>query len=161
MADRDVFIQVISIKLPNMGLPSLAHVGSLGSPQLFWHFFAVEQKSSVVPQKPTSLQHTFSGHFSVLPYFPHSDLALQLDKHPVPQKSGPYPQLPHLLQQAPFLHGDVFEHAFVEAIKVEHSTTSRSDVQFIEMNVLNILINHVAIRKVLIEQICFDIAFSH
>lgn len=105
-----------------------AHDGSLAfphPPKPVWHFFpqnswmqsqgrsdGIEMylRTSVVPQKPNSLQQTFNGHLdlSARAYCPHSALTLisnskhrfqepptfasQLDKHlPVPHSSGEYP----------------------------------------------------------------------
>ena len=75
-------------------------------------FFTVlsPQKSSVVPQKPNLLQQTFKGQFSLddhaepqpgshSDFWSHEDVQL-----PVPQKVGPRPHTPPLLQQ-PRLQG--------------------------------------------------------
>ena len=90
------------------------------SPMVLWlvvepfpeGFFTVlsPQKSFVVPQNPNLLQQTFRGHFSFDDHCEpqpgsHSDFWSQEDVQlPAPQKVGPRPQTPPLLQQ-PSLHG--------------------------------------------------------
>lgn len=91
--------------------------------------FLVPQKSSVVPQNPNLLQHTLRGHFSFCDHCApqpgshglftrqpenYDSVAVslrfsylfwsQVEMQSLPQKSGPKPQTPDLLQH-PILHG--------------------------------------------------------
>ena len=87
------------------------------------------QKSFVVPQKPNLLQHTFKGHFSAEAHcFPHpgshSDFWSQEEVQlPFPQKVGPKPQTPPLLQQ-PRAHGLLGELPFVKQLSKYVSSNS-------------------------------------
>jgi hypothetical protein len=62
---------------------------------------------SLTPHQPMAEQHSFmpQGISSFSLYLPHMAVAVQFDRQPSPQKSGPKPQIFSLPQQLPSTQG--------------------------------------------------------